>query len=233
MKTNISNSCLLIISLIGFSYSLQKIDAQQFNNRFVGLWLIDQPYHALYEANLYRFNANGSIDLLNQRPAGYHTGTICFKSLDTSCTFGDQWHSQGPDTLYIRLNCSDSLVRDAILVFPDSIHTNCQNPYIWCGEPSSVSVQQDTSWHHCDFQWRWIRCVQIESNCLLPFASRIERPVFRQNNSFTTNRIVKTTLYRINGKEVESAIDKNRNGIIIEKTDYAGGRQEIHVRYCK
>jgi hypothetical protein len=40
-------------------------------------------------------------------------------------------------------------------------------------------------------------------------------------------------LYRINGKEVESAIDKNRNGIIIEKTDYAGGRQEIHVRYCK
>ena len=229
----ISNVCLLIISLIGFSYSLQKSDTQQFNNRFVGLWLVDQPYHALYEANLYRFNSDGSIELLNQRPYGYHTETICSKSLDKSCTFGDQWYSQGPDTLYVRMNCSDSLIRDATLVFPDSIHTNCQNPDIWCGEPVSIFIQQDTSWHHCDFQWRWIRCVKNDAVCMLPFVSSIKRPVFQRNNSFKTNKIIKVTLYTINGKEIKCAIEKNRNSIVIEKTDYIGGLREIHVKYYK
>jgi hypothetical protein len=233
MKTTISNVCLLIIFLIGFSNSFQNNDAQQFNSRFVGLWLIDQPYHALYEANLYRFNSDGSIELLNQRPSGYHTGTICSKSLDKSCTFGDQWYSQGPDTLYIRLNCSDSLPREATLLFPDSINSNCQNGDIWCGEPVSIFIQQDTSWHHCDFQWRWIKCIRNDASCMLPFVSGSRRPAFQQINNFRINKIIKTTLYTINGKEIKCSIEKNRNSIIIQKMDYADGHQEIHARYYR
>ena len=38
--------------------------------RFVGMWLVDQPTHALYEATYYTFEASGALRTGSSTPAG-------------------------------------------------------------------------------------------------------------------------------------------------------------------
>jgi hypothetical protein len=233
MKAVLSIVCAAVITIVVFVDNVQAINKVQYNNRFVGVWLIEQPYHALYEANLFRFNSNGSIELTKQLPAGDYTGTVCSISSGKSCVFGNQWYSLGPDTLVISSHCDDSVKREITLLFPDSNHTECQNPYIWCGEPILISYQNDTSWNHCDFQWRWIRCVQNEQMCMIHFTNNIKLNRSPENGISKSNKIDKISYYSINGKKLINADEINKNRIIIEEIEYIDGQQNTHLKLTK
>ena len=141
---------------------------------FMGHWLIYQP-RLDYSSTLYHFNDDGSISLVEQRPASYHAGSICQTDSSISCTFGSQWRSAGKDTLFITINCTDSIVREAAFFFADTM-TRCMNPQIWCGQPSGQSVDGDTTWNHCTFDWSWMRCTYSLSNCFRPFETALINP---------------------------------------------------------
>jgi hypothetical protein len=199
-----------------------------YNSRFAGLWLIDQPTHGGYEATLYRFSPDGTMEILKKLPAGYETGTICRNGGKPTCSFGTRWHSHGADTLVISCKCSDSITREATMVFPDSTKTNCQNPFIWCGVPLSVSVEKDTVWNHCGFSWRWTRCVSNESYCYGSFSTAVapQAPL-----AVAEKPITKVTSFTLDGRKINLTRGIPRNRVVIRKIEYRGGGQEIRPEF--
>ena len=140
--------------------------------RFVGLWAVTQPYHALYEQTLYTFHADGRLELgpsipddcsghlsqhcvtgsvANCRPASEYES--CRDEL--TCVFGDKWHSLDSATLVIVGDCSDDVARAIQIAFnPDS----SGNAQIDGAGAQLVSVAGDVDWSHDNWQWAFQRC---------------------------------------------------------------------------
>lgn len=201
------------------------------SGRFAGLWLIDQPFHALYEATLYRFNDTGSIDVLAQSPSGYQTGTICSTSTDAACALGGEWYSRGADTLCVMFQCGARGQRIGTFVFVDSSHSNCSNPEIWCGNPVAIAVQQDTAWRHCDFEWRWIKCVRSDYYCFRSFGTSVSANGLNRGNPTATKRTGKIEFANLNGRIIAPSQAARGNHIVIQKITYIGGGQNTRVVY--
>lgn len=151
--------------------------------RFVGLWAVTQPYHALYEQTLYWFNADGELvtgasqpddcsghlsehcvtgSIANCVPApgqGRCTGTI-------SCVFDDTWGSIGDSTLVIATTCSDAIARPLTLTFNADSSMNAG----FGANATIVDVGGDANWSHDNWDWAFQKCPDgVESTC--PFGS--------------------------------------------------------------
>lgn len=133
--------------------------------RFVGLWLVDQPCHALYEATYYELDATGALSVarsLGLEP-GAQTGVVapcpqtkpsmpCESEL--RCVFGERWHSVGPTQLYIEGVCSDGTTRAIHLGFTPEV----QPVHACGGEGELLDVDGDPDWMHWGSEWSWRKC---------------------------------------------------------------------------
>ena len=118
---------------------------------FVGHWVIDQPFHALYEATLYDFQASGSLVEVDSLDLGSPdapavTGTVA--SNGVVCTFHDRWEVDA-GLLRITVTCSDGRDRVASFGFPAD-----SQGFI----PAVETVDGEAGWEHPGFGWSWTRC---------------------------------------------------------------------------
>ncbi|MBL4635105.1 MAG: hypothetical protein JKY56_14630 [Kofleriaceae bacterium] len=126
------------------------------DERFVGDWLLDQPYHATYEATAYRFSLDGTASVLGScnlsgREPGYVTGTV--ETENVHCQFGNSWSSDGPGALIIGGDCNDEQDRAIELLFQSDASTNSQGAQVVIG-----TVGGEPGWEHRDFKWNWTKC---------------------------------------------------------------------------
>ncbi len=167
--------CLFwLLAFLGISTAtVMNIPVEQHHANFVGLWRVDQPMHALYEATLYDFRANGELITVETLTLGgqdedYVTGTVARLedpaceglNCPTSvvCRFGNHWYSLGEQRLVIEGGCSDGLMREIVLditPFSDAAAFNVE----------IVSVGSESGWAHLDWDWSWARCESRET-CL-------------------------------------------------------------------
>jgi hypothetical protein len=130
---------------------------------FVGLWVVDQPGHALYEATLYELVTGGELIvhetyLLSSPPYdGYVTGTVEPEQGNVRCALGGSWTSAGNRQLRSSSTCTDGTPRSVLLTFPAGDETQGLTPTV-------VSVQGETGWAHRDFSWSWRKC-SSRANC--------------------------------------------------------------------
>lgn len=123
----------------------------------VGYWYIDQPMHALYEATVYRFRDDGTVEAGAAFPEDYRTGTVGTKDQSIMCEFSGTWSSDGGQWLAIGLSCSDGHAREALLYFESGI-SSCTGEH-GCF-PLVHSVDGDTeNWTRNWPEWMWVRCV--------------------------------------------------------------------------
>jgi hypothetical protein len=152
--------------------------------RFVGLWAVTQPYHALYEQTHYWFNADGSLLTGASEPADCSghlsehcvTGSVancvppapgqgsCTGSI--SCVFGDAWGSVDDATLVIAGDCSDGVSRPITLAFNPDSSMNAG----FGANATIVSVDGNANWSHDNWDWAFQKCEDgVEATC--PFGS--------------------------------------------------------------
>jgi hypothetical protein len=126
--------------------------------RFAGMWLVDQPFHAGYEATVYELGAGGDVraldacDLSAVGGDDYVTGTVESES-GVRCRFGSDWSSDGPDTLLITGDCDDGRDRVVALGFDSDTSLNSEGTLVVVD-----SVAGESGWDHRDFDWQWTRC---------------------------------------------------------------------------
>jgi hypothetical protein len=139
----------LVTLLLGCGGHAPLVPGEQ-DDRFVGLWLIDQPAHALYEATKYRFEADGTLIVEDScslgYPEDYVTGHVWNEAGTVECRFGDRWRSDGPETLIITGDCDDGVSRDIVIAISLSMEVDVQ------------TVDGDPRWDHYQFDWRWLEC---------------------------------------------------------------------------
>lgn len=142
------------------------------NEAWAGIWRIDQPAHALYEATWYDFRPDGTLIELetqylgsdNSMEIGFvsrcnrysnpsNSAATCLEWSPT-CTFGDSWEAPDETTLLIAGECSDGQHRLIELYFGS--HTSY---------PDEIIVENET-WEHNGFIWQWTPCDAFE-NCQL------------------------------------------------------------------
>ncbi|NIS79818.1 MAG: hypothetical protein GTO14_06340 [Anaerolineales bacterium] len=134
---------------------------------FVGRWIIDQPFHALYEASVYDFKPDGTIELIESVTLGvdsvdFVTGTVARPnhdcpldgvcSGDPTCRFGDQWRSLSERRLAIQGNCTDGISREIVLDLTAS--TAWQETF----DVDIIRVGDEAGWIHPGFNWSWRKC---------------------------------------------------------------------------
>lgn len=131
------------------------------SGRFVGEWMIDQPFHAGYEASWYVFRADGRLEHVRDCAYGgpVPTGFVTDASGETSCLFDGTWWAPDHDTLAIDGVCSDDFAREIRLGFPTDAAGNAGGQT----DVQVVSVGGETGWVHDVFAWRWTIC--LESTC--------------------------------------------------------------------
>ena len=124
---------------------------------FQGLWVIDQPSHALYEATLYELQADGFIATLDTMtlsiPAdpNYVTGTVENADRSIRCTFGGRWRTLELRVLELDASCSDGNARAVQLSFPElDFATGVM--------PATLSVGGQMGWDHRDWPWSFRKC---------------------------------------------------------------------------
>lgn len=132
---------------------------------FQGVWAVEQPFHALYEATVYELTPDGRLIehetvTLGTQEKGFVTGTVASNADGTRCTFGGGWHSEGSLRLVIDGVCADDVPRDIALDFPDT------DPAL--GLVPQVSVDGDPDWDHDGFGWSWRKCAMVEG-CVQTF----------------------------------------------------------------
>ncbi len=139
--------------------------------RFVGLWAVDQPSHALYELTYYRLDADGRVTIGPSDPpdCGVHLERHCVTGSVARCTptppeetcrgtptcvFGDRWHSQGDRVLVFAGVCDDGVARDiAIELAADASHDT------ELGGPGTVlTVGGEAGWAHDNWSWAFRKC---------------------------------------------------------------------------
>jgi hypothetical protein len=141
------------------------------DQRFVGLWAVTQPYHALYEQTHYWFNADGSLaagDSIPNDCSGHlseHcvTGSVAnckpppgeFTCTSTvSCVFGSGWGSVDASTLVIEGVCSDSAPRLITLAFNPDSSMNAG----FGANATLTDVDGDAIWSHDNWDWAFQKC---------------------------------------------------------------------------
>ena len=147
--------------------------------RFVGLWAVTQPYHALYEQTHYWFNASGSLVAGASEPAGCtgHLSEHCVTGSvanckpvppETTCTatvtcvFGNAWGSIDAATLVIAGDCSDGVVRPITLAFNPDSSMNAG----FGANATIASVDGDPNWYHDNWEWAFQKCPDgVEATC--------------------------------------------------------------------
>ena len=144
---------------------------KEHHERFVGLWIVEQPSHALYEATFYEFVKDGTLRTGRSDPAGCTghlsehcvTGSVanCEKNQTAtcvgtiSCVFGKEWYSLDSATLIIVGTCSDGVARDIRIAFAKDASSNTE----FGGSGATlVSVDGDTKWSHDNWDWAFRRC---------------------------------------------------------------------------
>jgi hypothetical protein len=150
----------LLLIILGMSATVGMNTTHHPN--FVGLWRVDQPTHALYEATLYDFRPEGELIMvetltLGGQDADYVTGTVA--RADVVCRFGSQWHSLSESRLVIQGDCSDDVAREIELNFTRVLGTETFDAQV-------ISVGGEVGWSHQDWAWSWARCGSPET-CLL------------------------------------------------------------------
>ena len=139
--------------------------------RFVGLWVVAQPFHALYEQTYYRFEADGALITGASIPADCTghldphcvTGSVanCVPapdgsrcSADLTCVFGATWHSLDATTVVIAGDCSDERARDIQLrlAADAAIETEIG------GDATVLAVGGEAGWSHDNWEWTFRKC---------------------------------------------------------------------------
>ncbi|MDD9936243.1 MAG: hypothetical protein OXT09_21705 [Myxococcales bacterium] len=132
---------------------------------FQGIWAVEQPSHALYEATVYELLPNGNLVehetvTLSDLGDDFVTGTVTEGPGGVECRFGDTWLTERPRRLVITAICSDDQDRDIALDFPDGDET--------IGVVPTVSVDGNTTWEHGGFPWSFRKCPS-RTGCVLRF----------------------------------------------------------------
>jgi len=127
------------------------------DERFTGMWVVDQPGHAGYEATVYEFDAFGivrALDACDFSGLGddYVTGSV-ESEFGIRCEFGGGWQSNGPNQLVVAGDCDDDRIRAIALGFDSNTSLNAEGTNVVV-----VSVDGQSGWEHRDFAWRWTRC---------------------------------------------------------------------------
>jgi hypothetical protein len=138
-------------------------------DRFVGEWVLSQPFHATYEATRYRFWADGALEHLEAFPDGYDVGravitddSACAPDDDpyfctqiTACTFADRWRSRGDDVLVVEADCDDGAGREIEVRFVTAASGNSDPgamvEVVRVGEVTEGTLRDG-------FEWVWQRC---------------------------------------------------------------------------
>lgn len=140
--------------------------------RFIGLWAVEQPTHALYEVTYYDLAATGALVTGVSEPADCagHLSEHCVTGsvarcvpeapsyrcdADLTCVFGDAWWSRGADTLVILGDCADAVPREIVIRLAADPSSNTQ----WGGAGGTlVSVGDDVAWSHDNWAWAFRKC---------------------------------------------------------------------------
>ena len=115
--------------------------------RFVGEWLVEQPFHAGYEASWFHFHEDGQLEHL--RDCIGLAGSIRDASDSLRCQFGDRWLAPDADTLAIGGACSDERAREIVLGFPADRTAEL------------ISVGGEAGWA-LEWAWVWQKCGEAD-----------------------------------------------------------------------
>jgi hypothetical protein len=147
-------------------------EARAHDPRFVGLWAVEQPAHALYEVTYYDFGADGSLRAVLSDPADCTghleehcvTGSVanCVAAdgsrsceATVTCVFGDTWFSRSPSTLVILGSCSDAVAREIVLELAADPAQDSE----WGGAGGVlVTVGGEPGWSHDNWDWAFRKC---------------------------------------------------------------------------
>ncbi len=146
--------------------------------RFVGLWAVEQPFHAAYEVTYYDFQADGTLVVGSSWPSDCSghlenhcvTGSVanCVPEPDTmwceterTCVFGESWRSEDDQTLVIEGQCSDGVARDIVLEFNSD---SSQNASFGAGA-TLLTVDGESGWAHNSWEWAFRKCPDDDSQC--------------------------------------------------------------------
>lgn len=126
--------------------------------RFVGVWIVEQPYHALYEATVYRLHRGGAIEVgptytASELAGDYVTGSVADPESGVRCVLAGQWRSVDEATLIVDGNCNDGRYREIALGFDEHAAGNAVD-----AEVVVLSVGGEDGWVHDDWRWRWRQC---------------------------------------------------------------------------
>lgn len=131
-------------------------------SRFEGRWLVDQPFHALYEATIYDLAPDGRVvEVCSESfgdPAAVPVGRVARTRDGLACELVGPWSSLRPEVLAIEGYCDDSVRRTVVL------------DVVWAGDrPSAVTIQkvdgEESGWEHPGFEWRWLPCAVSAGEC--------------------------------------------------------------------
>jgi hypothetical protein len=155
----------LLVALSGCASDGLTLPSNEHDVRFVGLWGVDQPNHALYEITLYTLRADGVIDVGPTRTfdgasEDFVTGTVARADGSVICELAGTWHSLDSANLLLETSCSDGLSRDLHLRFAASSAGNTVDAQVII-----VSVGGEGGWVHPGPDWRFFRCGS-EAACL-------------------------------------------------------------------
>lgn len=147
---------------------IDEPETPDYNAQWAGIWRVDQPHHALYEATWYEFRSDGTLlELQTEYLEGDNLMEIgfvsrCNRFSDASnssptclewsptCTFGQTWSAPDENTLIISGECSDNQDRLIKLTFDPNTE-----------QPTEIMVENE-EWVHNGFQWQWTRCEGLE-----------------------------------------------------------------------
>lgn len=147
-------------------------EPREHHARFVGLWAVEQPNHALYEVTYYDLAADGAIAIGPSEPSDCSghlerhcvTGSVarCVPAPDQglclddlTCVFGTSWWSRGADELVILGACSDGVAREIAIQLAADASSNTG----WGGAGGTlVSVGGEDGWSHDNWEWAFRKC---------------------------------------------------------------------------
>lgn len=146
------------------------------HERFFGTWLINQPYHAGYEASFYTFGSDGTLVL--EGNTGFNeletVGVVsgheepceewgCGQWSDDAvfCAFGSKWSATAIDTVLIEGVCDDEQTRMITLTFVGEPAGNAEG---WGVEAVDAALEGYAPTHtgHPGFHWRYIKCFDLD-----------------------------------------------------------------------
>lgn len=138
--------------------------------RFVGLWMVEQPFHAAYERTFYRLDADGTVAIGPSDPTDCTghlerhcvTGSVAFClprfPEDTcrgtpTCVFGARWRSAGPRVVIFDGVCDDGVARPIALELDATPGDDVE------GGPAAVlTVGDEAGWSHDNWAWWFRKC---------------------------------------------------------------------------